>query len=57
MDVYGVADGWLAAKEICDAGWKSFVARIRGKGRDVRVLIVGAMERPSGTAREPDWRC
>lgn len=57
MDVYGVADWWLAAKEMCDAGWKSFVARIRGKGRDVRVLIAGAMERPSGTAREPDWRC
>lgn len=36
-------------------GWKSLVARMRWKGRAVRVLIVGAMVRPSGTAREPFW--
>lgn len=36
-------------------GWKSLVARMRWKGRAVRVLIVGAMVRPSGTASEPFW--
>jgi hypothetical protein len=36
-------------------GWKSFVARMRGKGREVRALIGVAMERPSGTGREPFW--
>lgn len=36
-------------------GWKSLVATFRVKGRERRVLIMGAMSRPPATAREPFW--
>jgi hypothetical protein len=57
VDVYGVEEGWFEAKDMWEGGWKSFVARMRGKGRVVRWFIGEAIVRPEGTAREPDWRC
>lgn len=45
--------GWLDAKEIWFGGWKSFVAIFFSKGSLRRSLIMGAIERPSVTAREP----
>ena len=43
----------MDAKEMWVGGWKSFVARMRWKGRVVRVFIGEAIVRPWGTAREP----
>lgn len=47
--------GWLEANEMWSAGCQSFVAILRAKGRVKRVLIMGIVERPSGTARLPFW--
>lgn len=56
-DVKGCVPGWLEENEMWSRGWKSFVAmRIAKPGRDRRLLTVGAMSRPEGTAREPFCR-
>lgn len=45
--------GWFEAKETWSRGCQSFVAILRVKGKERRLLIVGAMSLPSFTAREP----
>jgi hypothetical protein len=51
----GGGPGWLAANEMWDAGCQSLVASFRAKGRERSELMVGRIERPEGTAREPFW--
>lgn len=56
-----LAKGVLSGGGCCEAklmwlgGWKSFVAMRRRKGRVSRLLIMGLIVRPSGTARAPFW--
>lgn len=46
--------GWLLAKEMWFWGWESWVAiRITGRGKFRRELMIGAILRPSLTARDP----
>ena len=45
--------GWLDAKEMWLGGCQSLVAILRAKGQERRVLTVGRIARPLGTAREP----
>lgn len=52
-EVKGSVPGWLVENEMCVAGCQSFVAILRVNGRVRRVLIVGIMVRPWGTARLP----
>lgn len=53
VSMKGFLGGWLDANEMWSGGCQSLVAILRTKGRVRRVLIVGIMERPFGTAREP----
>jgi len=57
VETKGTAEGpWFAAKETWSGGCQSLVAmrRVRA-GEERRRLISGIMERPEGTAREPDF--